>query len=176
MQGCPVSAYSPAKIENIGAEFMDKSRFTRRGFLAGAGVVVLGGAAVFGANWFNIGAQAGEDGTLSTPQAHNAALSGAIVLVDIRRPDEWTRTGVGEGAVPISMLDRDFIDQVSAQVGGDHTRPVALICARGVRSRKMTSRLQQAGFTNIIDVPEGMLGSGAGAGWIKRGLPTVVMN
>ena len=29
---------------------------------------------------------------------------------------------------------------------------------------------------NIIDVPEGMLGSGAGAGWIKRGLPTVAMN
>jgi rhodanese-related sulfurtransferase len=113
---------------------------------------------------------------LSTPQAHNAALSGAIVLVDIRRPDEWTRTGVGEGAVPISMLGRDFIDQVSAKVGGDHTQPVALICARGVRSRKMTTRLQQAGFTNIIDVPEGMLGSGAGAGWIKRGLPTVVMN
>ena len=99
-----------------------------------------------------------------------------MTLVDIRRPDEWALTGVGEGAVPITMLDRDFIEQVSAQVGGDHSKPVALICARGVRSRKMSVRLQQAGFTNIIDVPEGMLGSGPGAGWIKRGLPVVAYN
>lgn len=56
MQGSFVSAYSPAKVEIIGAEFMGKRGFTRRGFLTGAGVVVLGGAAVFGANWFNIGA------------------------------------------------------------------------------------------------------------------------
>ena len=154
----------------------DKKTFTRRRFLTGGATVVLGGTAIFAANWFNIGAQAGQDGTLSTPQAHEAAVSGAIILVDIRRPDEWSRTGVGEGAVPINMLDRDFIDQVSAQVGGDRSLPVALICARGVRSRKMSNRLKQAGFTNIIDVPEGMLGSGAGPGWIKRGLPTVANN
>ena len=154
----------------------DKKIFTRRRFLTGGATVVLGGTAIFAANWFNIGAQAGQDGTLSTPQAHEAAVSGAIILVDIRRPDEWSRTGVGEGAVPINMLDRDFIDQVSAQVGGDRSLPVALICARGVRSRKMSNRLKQAGFTNIIDVPEGMLGSGAGPGWIKRGLPTVAKN
>jgi len=139
-------------------------------------MVVLGGTAIFGANWFNIGAQAGQDGTLSTPQAHEAAVSGAIFLVDIRRPDEWARTGVGAGAVPINMLAQDFIEQVSAQVGGNRSLPVALICARGVRSRKMSNRLKQAGFTNIIDVPEGMLGSGAGPGWIKRGLPTVAKN
>ena len=154
----------------------DKKIFTRRRFLTGGATVVLGGTAIFAANWFNIGAQAGQDGTLSTPQAHEAAVSGAIILVDIRRPDEWSRTGVGEGAVPINMLDWDFIDQVSAQVGGDRSLLVALICARGVRSRKMLNRLKQAGFTNIIDVPEGMLGSGAGPGWIKRGLPTVAKN
>ena len=154
---------------------VDKT-LTRRRLLTGGVTVALGGAAIFAASWYNIGAQAGEDGTLSTPDAHAAAVSGAVTLVDIRRPDEWALTGVGEGAVPINMLDRDFIEQVSAQVGGDHSKPVALICARGVRSRKMSVRLQQAGFTNIIDVPEGMLGSGAGAGWIKRGLPVVVYN
>ncbi len=151
----------------------EKTTFTRRRILTGGSTLALGGATIFAANWFNVGAQAGQDGTLTTPQAHEAAVSGDITLVDIRRPDEWARTGVGQGAVPINMLDRDFIEQVSAQVNGDHSAPVALICARGVRSRKMTARLQKAGFTNIIDVPEGMLGSGAGPGWIKRGLPTV---
>lgn len=111
----------------------DKKIFTRRRFLTGGATVVLGGTAIFAANWFNIGAQAGQDGTLSTPQAHEAAVSGAIFLVDIRRPDEWARTGVGAGAVPINMLAQDFIEQVSAQVGGNRSLPVALICARGVR-------------------------------------------
>jgi rhodanese-related sulfurtransferase len=154
---------------------VDKT-LTRRRLLTSGTTVALGGAAIFAASWYNIGAEAGEDGTLSTPDAYAAAISGAVTLVDIRRPDEWALTGVGEGAVPINMLDRDFIEQVSAQVGEDHSKPVALICARGVRSRKMSVRLQQAGFINIIDVPEGMLGSGAGAGWIKRGLPVVAYN
>ncbi|WP_390910903.1 rhodanese-like domain-containing protein [Pseudosulfitobacter sp. SM2401] len=148
-----------------------RPKITRRGVLVGSATLALGGAAIFGANWFNITAQAGQKGALSAPEAHEAATAGSITLIDIRRPDEWARTGVGVGAVPINMLDRDFIDQLTAHVVGDTTVPVALICARGVRSRKMGARLTQAGFTNIIDVPEGMLGSGAGPGWVKRGLP-----
>ena len=65
----------------------------------------------------------------------------------------------------------DFTDELLKITGGDTDAPVALICARGVRSRKMTTRLTQAGFTRIIDVPEGMLGSGAGPGWLRAKLP-----
>jgi len=148
------------------------ARMTRRGFgLFGTAAVV--GGTVFAARWFNITAEAGVDGTLSTPDAHAAAVSGAVVLIDIRRPDEWSGTGVGEGAVPIDMRRDDFTDELLKVTQGRTDRPVALICARGVRSRRMTQRLTQAGFTDIIDVPEGMLGSGAGPGWLKRGLPTV---
>ncbi|MCX8952452.1 rhodanese-like domain-containing protein, partial [Ruegeria sp. NA] len=35
----------------------------------------------------------------------------------------------------------------------------------------LSNRLIEAGFTNIIDVPEGMLGSAAGPGWVRTGLP-----
>ena len=125
------------------------------------------------ARWFNFSACAEVDGTLSTPDAHKAALAGEIVLVDIRRPDEWERTGLGEGAVPIDMRRDDFTDVLLTHTGGRTDAPVALICARGVRSRRMTQVLNAAGFNMIIDVPEGMLGSGAGPGWLKRGLPTV---
>lgn len=148
------------------------ARMTRRGFGLAAGAAIVGGA-VFASRWYNITAQAGVDGTLSTPDAHGAAVSGDIILVDIRRPDEWQRTGIGEGAVPIDMRRKDFTDVLLTKTGGRTDTPVALICARGVRSRNMTRRLTEAGFTNIIDVPEGMLGSGAGPGWLKRGLPTV---
>jgi rhodanese-related sulfurtransferase len=68
------------------------------------------------------------------------------------------------------MRDKDFVAQLLAKVSSKDA-PVALICARGVRSRGLSRRLIQAGFTNIIDVPEGMLGSGAGPGWLGAGLP-----
>jgi rhodanese-related sulfurtransferase len=137
----------------------------RRGVLVGA--LALGGLAA--ARWFNLGASI-EGGALSVQEAHAAALSGAVTLIDIRRPDEWSRTGIGAGAIPIDMRDPAFIETLLTFVI-DMDAPVALICARGVRSRGLAKRLTAAGFTNIIDVPEGMQGSGAGPGWLGAGLP-----
>ena len=149
-----------------------KGRFTRRGLGLAAGAAIVGGV-VFAANWFNVTAEAAGEGLISVTEAHRGAVARDFVLVDIRRPDEWARTGVGEGANPIDMRRRDFTDALLAATNGDRAAPVALICARGVRSRKLSARLRQAGFTNIIDVPEGMLGSGAGPGWLRTGLPVV---
>ncbi len=159
-------------MSKMKSDIKGPAHITRRAFGFGAGALVLGGA-VFASRWFNISADAGVDGNLRVEDAHKAALSGAVLLVDIRRPDEWQRTGVGEGAVALDMRREDFIDALLAHTAGRQDVPVALICARGVRSRGLTARLTSAGFTNIIDVPEGMLGSGAGPGWLKRGLPVV---
>ena len=108
---------------------------------------------------------------LSVTEAYQQAIAGDIVLIDIRRPDEWQRTGIGQGARPLDMRRRDFIETLTAMVGGDLDAPIALICARGVRSAGMSKRLAQAGFTRIFDVPEGMLGSRAGPGWLAGRLP-----
>jgi rhodanese-related sulfurtransferase len=129
--------------------------------------------AIAAGRWFNITAQAGGDAALSVTDAHAQALSGTITLIDIRRPDEWARTGVPEGGKALDMRRKDFTQALLAEVGGQKDAPIALICARGVRSRGLSRRLIDAGFTRIIDVPEGMLGSGAGAGWLKTGLPVV---
>ncbi len=138
----------------------------RRGFVllsAGAGIAALAGF---------VGYSRGFDGeTLDPEQAHRAATAGMVALIDIRRPDEWALTGIGEGAHPLDMLRPDFDAALARIVGNDRAAPVALICARGVRSARLAARLQRAGFTRIIDVPEGMLGSAAGPGWIARGLP-----
>lgn len=143
----------------------------RRHFLA------LGGTATVSVVTFSTvaisRAQANEAATLTPIEAHAAAGRGDILLVDIRRADEWRSTGVGQGAVPIDLRDDDFIDAVRA-AQRDSGQPVALICARGVRSERTSRRLVEAGFTTIIDVPEGMLGSRAGPGWLARDLPTVV--
>ncbi len=111
------------------------------------------------------------DGETMTPvEAYEAAATGDILFVDIRRPDEWQDTGVAEGAVPIDMRRDDFIDAVLAARQFD-TQPIALICARGVRSRRVSALLNDAGITPIIDVTEGMLGSLSGPGYLRRDLP-----
>lgn len=143
----------------------------RRGLLL-VGVAGLASGGVFAAGWFNVLAINGED-ALSPIQVQAAVERGDILLVDIRRPDEWAATGIAKGAVPVDMRRADFTEALAAYNAADKSRPVALICARGVRSRNLTNALKAAGFTNIIDVPEGMLGSGAGPGWLARGLPVV---
>jgi len=142
---------------------------TRRQILAFAVV----GAAVAAVSWQVVEFRpANAGGSLSVREAHDQAVAGDIILIDIRRPDEWKKTGVGIGAHPIDMRRKDFIAALTEVAGPDRTRPIALMCARGVRSARMSKRLSAAGYTNIIDVPEGMLGSAAGPGWLARDLPT----
>lgn len=112
-----------------------------------------------------------EGAALSVAEAHAAAVAGEILLIDIRTPGEWARTGVGEGARPLDMRRPDFVDALRRLAGRANDRPVAVICARGVRSARLAERLAEAGFGEIVDVPEGMLGSRAGPGWIAAGLP-----
>ncbi|WP_327794565.1 rhodanese-like domain-containing protein [Harenicola maris] len=109
---------------------------------------------------------------MAPDEAHRAAARGEILLVDIRRPDEWSDTGIGEFAVPLDLRSDGFIAGILA-AQENKAQPVAVICARGVRSARTTLRLVEAGISPVIDVPEGMLGSRAGPGWLARHLPTV---
>lgn len=148
----------------------DSPRFSRRWVLAGAVVAVAGGFAV---REYRLIPPDYAGDKLTVEQAHQAAASGEVTLIDIRTPREWTSSGVGAGAHPLDLRRADFIAALTAIVGPDRDHPIALICARGVRSARLSLVLSKAGFTNIIDVPEGMLGSRAGPGWVKTGLPVV---
>lgn len=112
---------------------------------------------------------AGEN--IDAPTANTRAMAGTLTLIDIRRPDEWQATGIGEGAQPLDMRRGDFTDALLVLVKGNTAAAIALICARGVRSARLATRLTGAGFGHIINVPEGMLGAAEGPGWIARGLP-----
>lgn len=134
------------------------------------GGAVFAAAAFAVGRWYTLRADIG-DGTISAPDAAAAVASGNLILVDIRRPDEWLKTGLPQGAVPLDMRRDDFPQALLVAMGGRKDQPVALICARGVRSGRISARLSEAGFTQVIDVSEGMLGSRAGPGWLRRGLP-----
>lgn len=146
---------------------------TRRRILFGGGAAIVAGFAI---REYRLIPEAHAGGRIDVATAHEQAVGGQILLVDIRTPREWRASGVGAGAVPLDMRRDDFIAALNQLVDGDQSAPVALICARGVRSARLSNQLIEAGFTNIIDVPEGMLGSAAGPGWVRAGLPVEEYN
>lgn len=124
-----------------------------------------------------VGRPAGaEDGRLPADEALRRAEAGELLIVDVRSPLEWRRTGLPAGAAPVTIHNSGgpeaFLREVEAAVGGDRDRPVALICASGVRSRAAQSFLAARGFTHVYDIAEGMHGGRHGPGWMSRRLPT----
>ncbi|MEM9425836.1 MAG: rhodanese-like domain-containing protein [Pseudomonadota bacterium] len=112
----------------------------------------------------------------SAKDAADALVAGEITLIDVRSRDEWLETGVAEGAWPISMHEKGFQERFFAAREMSGGKPVALICATGGRSGSLLRALRRAGYTEFIDVSEGMLGSRRGPGWIKGGLPVVPLD
>ena len=112
---------------------------------------------------------------LSPVQASELARTGAITIIDIRRPDEWRTTGIATGAkratISMGRGTGRFLDRIRKLTNGDKNSPIALICAAGVRSKHAAALLRRRGYTAVADIGEGMSGSTHGVGWIKQGLP-----
>lgn len=117
-------------------------------------------------------AELGENGIIDIPTARAEAEAGRLLLVDIRTPMEWMRTGVGDAAIPLSVQDPSFLQHLNEKAGNDPSKPIAIICATGNRSSWLAGELRRLGFHNVYDVNEGMMGSFSGPGWLNRGLPT----
>ncbi|PKM43854.1 MAG: sulfurtransferase [Gammaproteobacteria bacterium HGW-Gammaproteobacteria-1] len=112
---------------------------------------------------------------LTAPEAQAAVEAGKITLIDIRTPPEWRQTGVAKGALRINMHHpqgaQGFMAEVLQKVGGDKSAPIGLICRTGNRTTQVQKYLEAQGFTRVYNVKEGMAGSAAGPGWLRRGLP-----
>ena len=91
-----------------------------------------------------------------------------VVLIDVRRPEEWAETGVAKGAHRITLQDPDFLEQVVAIVGEDADADVAFICRSGGRSATARDQLMAAGYSSVTSVAGGTLMEN---GWIESGLP-----
>lgn len=113
---------------------------------------------------------------ITVQEAHQLSQKGDIVLVDIRSEPEWQKTGVAPQAITLTMHQEGGLPEFSQklqQLLNDHpNKPVALICAGGVRSNKAQAFLKQQGIiTNVLDVKEGMVGGFFTKGWIDQKLP-----
>jgi len=110
---------------------------------------------------------------MSAPEALAASGAGKVRLIDIRTPQEWRETGVAPGAGRVDFYRGPEVlaQSVLRMVDGDRNAPIALICRTGNRTAQAQRYLQSQGFTQVYNVTEGMAGSAAGPGWLKRGLP-----
>ncbi len=104
--------------------------------------------------------------------ALKALVDDGVKIVDVRRPDEWQRTGVIPGSVLLTAFDAsgqfnpDFPSAFDALVNRDDG--VILICHSGNRSTVLARALSgQAGYTRVYNV------SGGVSGWMEDGNQTV---
>lgn len=67
----------------------------------------------------------------------------SIQLVDVRTPEEYAEGRIG-GAVNIDVRDSCFVSDAVGQL--DKSRPVAVYCKGGVRSRNAARQLSSLGF------------------------------
>ena len=107
------------------------------------------------------------------------------VLIDCRTEIEHMYVGHPVGAEHVAWqeapdweIDPDFASKVKRLLKGNIERPVLLICRSGQRSVEACRALEEAGFTQAINVLEGFEGSldedfhrGTLGGWRYHGLP-----
>ena len=115
-------------------------------------------------------------GIIAADEALRRSQAGELLIVDVRSPREWRQTGLPKGAAAVTIHDPNgpegFLAAMLSAAGGDKAKPIALICASGVRSNRAHRFLEAKGFSAVLDVSEGMLGRRDKPGWLKRGLPT----
>jgi rhodanese-related sulfurtransferase len=124
--------------------------------------------------WRMFGAAPVAAGEVMSPaEVHEKALKGEIILVDVRTPQEWQQTGLPASGHAITMHQQgaDFVKQLDAALGGDRSKPLAVICRTGNRTGSLIAPLEKAGYAHVINIAEGMAGGRNGPGWIKSGLP-----
>ncbi|MBT3992249.1 MAG: peptidylprolyl isomerase [Rhodospirillaceae bacterium] len=99
-------------------------------------------------------------------------LATGTKIIDLRRQDEWDKTGVVAGSRKLTAFDSmgNFIRSFPAEFQkiANKNEPVILICRTGNRSSVLANMLvEQAGYSKVYNVTDGI------EKWIKGGNPIV---
>ena len=95
-----------------------------------------------------------------------------VPVIDVRRPEEWSKTGVIEGSHLLTFFDAkgryDLGRWLPALAAiAESNQPVALICRSGKRSGRVARLLdEQFGYRHVYSARDGILG------WIEEGRST----
>ena len=109
----------------------------------------------------------------ATPADLLQAQKDGVVIVDIRDPDEWLKTGIIAGAETITAFEADgnfkpnFQQQFMKLVPTAET-PVLLYCLMGARTTKLgLTLIEQLGFLHVTHLTGGIIG------WTADGYETI---
>ena len=88
-------------------------------------------------------------------------LDQGVPMFDIRRPDEWRKTGVVDQSKLLTFVDQggrlkpDFLPRFTRAVSKD--QPVILICRTGNRTDSLARHLvEKMGYTQVYNVRNGI--------------------
>ncbi|MBF0194429.1 MAG: rhodanese-like domain-containing protein [Magnetococcales bacterium] len=97
-------------------------------------------------------------------------MADGVPVYDIRRAEEWQKSGVIKGSRLLTFIDRrgetprSFLPTFSKQIGKND--PVILICRSGNRSSILAEHLmEKMGYTMVYNVENGIIP------WIKEKKP-----
>lgn len=113
-------------------------------------------------------ATAADSDKLSVTFAYNATLDEQLIIIDIRTPHEWRRTGIPVGAHGIDMDSQDFFNDLLALANLYPQRKISLISTTGGRSAYLARYLARRGV-HVYDIPGGIIGKSTS--WKSKGLP-----
>lgn len=102
-----------------------------------------------------------------------ALIDSGVPVIDVRRDDEWIKTGILPDSHPLTFFDKkgrydveSWLSELEKIVARDE--PLILICAVGGRTSTITKFLDsKLGFKNVYNVRGGI------KDWIKQGRPVV---
>ncbi len=105
-------------------------------------------------------------------QQLNELLAQDIPIYDVRRPEEWRKTGVVEDSRLLTFVDKsgrlkpNFLPQFTAEI--DKNQPVILICRTGNRTDTLARYLvEKLGYTQVYNARDGI------TRWIAEKQPVV---
>ena len=88
-----------------------------------------------------------------------------LVLIDIRMPSEILNMGGTIDAPQNSNIPRGWLEHRVTNVAYKKDVPIVVYCGAGIRSPMAAATLEDMGYTNVRDYPEGFLG------WRQANLP-----
>ena len=89
---------------------------------------------------------------------------GEITLIDIRGREEWDQGNIQQSI----HISRGFLELQVENYVRERDKPIAVMCAGGVRSLLGARDLRTMGYTNVASVAAGF------SGWKSAGYPFVV--
>ncbi len=115
-------------------------------------------------NLFGGGSPPPDYRVIDVMEADAGLRAGELVVIDVRRPEEWLQTGRPSGAHGVVLQDPAFFEKIAALTKGNMETPLALFCRSGNRSGQAAAALARAGYSNIANIKGGVIA------WHQAGL------